>query len=52
MFNNEIDKLEATFIDNSNQKTIKTITNEDFLLMKGETLLGKYGSILGAVKRK
>ena len=48
LFNDEIDTMKATIIENNNI-TKKQISKEDFLLNEGETLIGKYGAIINKV---
>lgn len=53
LFNEDIQELKGIFINNENKKEDYVFTREDFLLMPGETLLGKYGKVLEEViKRK
>lgn len=52
LFNDECDTIDADMISKENVRSIKRLTKDDFLLMKGETLISKYGLILEAVKGK
>lgn len=52
LFNNKIDYVDTIIIDKDNNRIEKKSTKEDFLVMSHETLIGKYGAILEAVKGK
>lgn len=51
LFNDELSKIEGIYY-NENKKESHTFTKDDFLLMPGENLIGKYGYILEEIKRK
>lgn len=52
MFEEKISSVKGIFINDKNERIERVFTNEDFLLMPGETLIQKYGDILNAIKRK
>ncbi len=52
LFSNDCDIISATIIDKENRRQSKELKKDDFLLMKGETLNGKYSAILEAIKEK
>lgn len=52
LFSNECDVINSLMIDKNNKRQNKALTKDDFLLMEGETLMGKYGVILEAIKEK
>ena len=52
MFEGKIKEIDGVIITNNNKRSSRTFTKDDFLLMPGENLLGKYGYILEAIKRK
>lgn len=51
LFHNNVSEIIGEVVT-ANNKERKTITKDDFLLMKGEDLISKYGNILEAIKRK
>lgn len=51
LFNNKIDKINATIIE-ENKIEQKELTKEDFLLNKGEDYITKYGFILDYIIKK
>ncbi len=52
LFNNKTDSIIGFIIKNNNERNLKEITLNDFLLMSGETYLGKYGHVVEAITRK
>lgn len=52
MFEEKISSVKGIFINDKNERIERVFTNEDFLLMPGETLIQKYGDILNAIKGK
>lgn len=51
LFNDELSQIEGIYFS-EDKKESHTFEKKDFLLMPGETLIGKYGYILEAIKRK
>lgn len=51
LFNEEIVEIEGTYFS-EDKKEQHIFTSNDFLLMPGETLIGKYGNILEAIANK
>jgi isopentenyldiphosphate isomerase len=49
LFNDKVDKIDASIYKNNLGITKKEVTKEDFLLNKGETLITKYGDVLNKV---
>lgn len=51
LFNDELAQIEGAYFSEG-KKEAHTFIKDDFLLMPGETLIGKYGYILESIKRK
>ncbi len=51
LFNDELTQIEGAYFS-EDKKEAHTFIKDDFLLMPGETLIGKYGYILESIKRK
>lgn len=51
LFNDELSQIEGIYFS-EDKKESHTFEKKDFLLMPGETLIGKYGYILEVIKRK